>query len=212
MPERISRPPVRLRGGLPDGNLNGTSDVAKHFLKAEPDDRYAIVQLGRRQLVHDDETEADVAVLGVIAVEFADQDKLQRMLLDHRELRTGHGTLPFDEPAATDADRARELEHRIRAWADHEGLDARAEWVSHFGPGDEAPVGPTGAQLIHLIEFVGERGIVAQPLASVPAKPDDTVPNPDASTDADDAETSENPDADDEDPPGRVVQFSGGKK
>lgn len=173
MADRIARPPVRLRGGLPDGNLNGSGDIGTHFLKAEPDRRFAVIELARRQLVHDDETGGDVAVLGVAAIEFADQDALQRLLLAHREVRTGVGTLPFDDPEpATDADRARDLEHRILTWADQQGVDARQEWEGYFGEGDSAPVGPRGAALMHLLEFAGERGITTQPLAAVPDSDD----------------------------------------
>jgi hypothetical protein len=127
-----------------------------------------VVKVVRRQLVHDDETGGDVAVLGVAEVEFlTDQDLLQRLLTEHRDQRMGSGQLPFDEPPASDADKARELERRIAAWADANGVDARAEWVYYFGPGDEAPVGPLGAGLPFLMEFVGERNVPALGLDAV---------------------------------------------
>lgn len=176
MADRIARPPVRLRGGMPDGNLCGANDVAPHFLKGEPDNRYAVVELARRQLVHDDETGGDVAVLGVVAIEFpGNQDELARMLTDHRGERTGAGVLPF-EPE-TDAERARELEHRIEVWATTNGIDARTEWVEHFGPGDQAPVGPPGAGLPHLLEFTLERGIKAEQLDDTAAVVDAHLPD-----------------------------------
>jgi hypothetical protein len=208
VPERISRPPARLRGGLPDGNLSGVIDVSNHFLSGSPGDRYAVVRLARRQLVHDDETGGDVAVLGVTEIEFPDQDLLQRMLVEHRDQRMASGQLPFDEPTSqSDIDKAHELQHRIRVWAEQNNHDARAKWVELFGPNDdEAPVGPTGGELPLLMEFVAEYGVVAQPLAAVPASPaDDTVP---------DDEDHDDVPAEDEEPeraPGRVVKFSGKK-
>jgi hypothetical protein len=165
MSDRIPRPPVKIRGGVPDGiQLNGLGDVAKHFLRAEPDPKFAIVQLGRRQLIHDDDEGSDIAVLEIHAIEVpgeAGQLELERMILSHRDIRTAAGTLPFDQPyESNDVDRALDLAHRIQVWADLDSKDARAEWEGFFGPyGDDVPTGPKGGSLEHLLQFCEHFGI-----------------------------------------------------
>jgi hypothetical protein len=163
--DRIPRPPVKVRGGVPDGlQLNGLGDVAKHFLRAEPDPKFALVQLGRRQLIHDDEEGSDIAVLEILAIEVpgeAGQLELERQILAHRDQRTAVGTLPFDQPyESNDADRALDLAHRIQVWADLDSKDPRAEWEGFFGPyGDGVPTGPRGGTLEHLLQFCEHFGI-----------------------------------------------------
>ena len=158
MADRIARPPIRLSGGLPDANLNGSGELASHFLDADPADRYAVVRLGRHQLIHDDETDADIAVLKVRAIEIPDQRAAQNLLEEVRGARLGQ--LQFsdgDEPAG-DAARRAELEADVLHWCETnpaaEGDSPRALWEHYFGR--EAPAGPRGAALVHLVEFADE--------------------------------------------------------
>jgi hypothetical protein len=167
MAERLSRPPIRLNGGLPDGNNNGSGDVSAHFHTGHPAGRYAVVYTERIQLIHSDETGGDVAVLRVAKIEFpTDQDQLRGILEAHRAERTGAGMLPFGDPDPDVPDTTAATAHaqlmirRITDWAASQEVDARAAWAGHFGPSDEeAPPGPAGATLINLLDFAGRHGI-----------------------------------------------------
>jgi hypothetical protein len=74
MPERLSRSPIKLYGGLPDAAKNGLAHLGLHFISDEytgedADDRYAIVRLRRRSLTLDDEHDgAQVAQVRVVSV------------------------------------------------------------------------------------------------------------------------------------------------
>jgi len=156
VPDRIARPPIRLAGGFPDSTLCAVD--GKHFLGAEPDDLVAVVRLGRHQLIHDDETDADVAVLKVRAVALADdQPGARTMLAELLAAHTGQLQFPDDEPAG-DAARRAELEADVLHWCETDpvvdGMSPRALWEHYFG--GEAPAGPRGAALVHLVEFADE--------------------------------------------------------
>jgi hypothetical protein len=231
MPERISRPAVRLKGGLPDGiTLNGLAGAdGKHFLKGEPAPKFFVGKVGRRQLIHDDEAGSDVAVLEVLELEVpadAGQLELERLILSYRDVRTSDGTLPFHQPAyqSNDAERAADLRYRIQVWCDLNSRDPNREWRDLFGDDQDAPVGPTGASLMNLLTFCEEKGIATKDEpgesgedggsgvvhhggAYAPEHGD--IPADDADQDDDD----EQAEADDDEPaPGRVVQFSGKAK
>jgi len=179
MAERIPRPPIRAKGALPDGNLNGAGDVAAHFRGADPSNKYSIVEWAARDRIHHYENGEDVAVIGMAAIEFGDaagQLQLERMILDWRATRTAAGTLPFDqEYESNDTDRALDLAHRIQVWADLNSKDPRNEWEGFFGPyGDGIPTGPKGGSLEHLLQFCEYFEIPTRD--EVPDGPDDTDP------------------------------------
>lgn len=166
MPDRKSQTPIRLRGGLPDGNFNGTGDVARHFLTSSHPSRLLFIgEADRRRLIQDDEQNGSlIAELAVTAIEFpGDQDHLRELLEQHRTERTGAGMLPFDgveeRPDTTSASaKAARLERCIGVWADRERVDAQHMWAEYFGPENVIP-GPRGASLLHLMEFVGHHEI-----------------------------------------------------
>ena len=159
MPERISRPPIRLAGELPDGRLNGTSAWADHFLH-DTDQRWAIVAVRRKELTHDDETGADIAKLRITTIQPAPGDveaeELSRLARKWLDEAGGQPMLDFNPP--NDLARRQRLEDAILTYAAERQLDARQAWVNHFG--EDAPVGPRGAELAHLLEFAGDAGIV----------------------------------------------------
>lgn len=199
MPDRIPRPPIRAKGALPDGNLNGAGDVAAHFRGADPSPKYSIVEWVARDRIHHYENGEDVAVIGMAAIEFpgaAGQLELERMILDWRAARTSAGTLPFDEAyESNDADRALDLAHRIQVWADLNSADARTSWEAFFGPyGDGVPTGPKGGSLEHLLQFCEHYGIPTRDEpAAVPDEPEPDGPDDDVESGWDDV------------PPGRAV-------
>lgn len=168
MADRIARPPVRLKGGFPDGNLCGIPDaVSKRFLSEDPEPAYALVRLSRRQLVHDDETEGDVAILGVSAIEVLDdvtlQGPLAQALADLRADRTGDNQLDF-EGAGADHARLSELRAKLADWAAEEGLSdaAVAERVLATVPG-AGPGWKDDARILG--EFLRTVGAIADPPA-----------------------------------------------
>jgi hypothetical protein len=158
MAERISRPPVRIKSALPDGHNNGLTTVAKHFL-THTDARYGIVELERRELVHNDAANADVAVLGIARIAVApdpeSEGDLLSLLTQWLDEVRGQTALPFEEEP-TPAKRAR-YEDAVTAWQKREGLspaDVQDRWQEYF---KGAPVpGPIGSELQPLIEFVLE--------------------------------------------------------
>jgi hypothetical protein len=164
MADRISRPPVRMKAGLPDGNLNGGGDLVRAgWLNiADPDAVFAVVRFERDKLeiAHDVYT----AVIRVSEIEFpaGEQDKIRELLEAAREDRTGERSLfPAPEPdIVSDAQRAADLARRFEAWCGTRGKIPREQWVRVFGDDDKmAPVGPVGASLTHLIEACAELGV-----------------------------------------------------
>lgn len=189
MPERKPLPPIRLNGALPDGVHNGLDHTLGAYFVDGGDPRLAVVRLGRKQLIHDDDSDAEVAVVRLLDIEVPDPGSVQAetllaTLIATRKLRTSAGTIPFpsrDEPAAGDLARRAAYEQAVTDYAAAKDLDARGAWVAHFG--DDAPVGPRGAELAHLLEFAGDAGItIGEPdaagpdddeLAASPGEPDD---------------------------------------
>lgn len=184
MPDRLQRPPVRLRGGLPDGTQTGIpEETVKDLLGVEPDDFYALVRLGRRQLIHDDETEGDVAVVGTLAIETLEHGVFcptcdttaAEELVRLRSERLGENTLDFDN--ATDADTAKlaDLRFELAEYAAVEGLDDTALAADVFATVPDAGVDWRADARI-LGEYLRVKGHIADPpagstaeLASVPA-------------------------------------------
>jgi hypothetical protein len=151
--ERISRPPIKLKAAQPDGSNNGLGRAASHFLGPDSkDSRFLIVEVGRQELVHKDASGADVAVLEILKVAMpAAQQDLAAMLGDCLAADF-EGTVP----AFPVTDRGK-YEAKLDAWAEQNGFNpakVREEWEEHFGP--DAPPGPTGALMEHLVEFVLE--------------------------------------------------------
>ncbi len=159
MPERKPAPAVRLKADLPDGNRNGLASVAEHFLVGR-EHVLAVVRLGRKQVIHDDDADSDLPVLRIVAVAAPahedDQQLLSRLLTDTLAEQFGGGQ-PIPEPEGPAADRGR-YERALAAWQKTKKLsDAQvaAEWKDYFGAA--VVPGPLGAELPHLVEFVLER-------------------------------------------------------
>lgn len=158
MPERKPVPPVRLQGALPDGSHNGLADAAKRFLVDKPGPAYAVVKVARRAVSHDDDTDADTAILRILAIEIPDDEQtaLASVLTRCRQERVSmQPQLPLAH------DRAR-YEQQLGQWQREHKMsneDLRAAWEEFFITGDEdtsIPVGPLGAEITHLVEFVLE--------------------------------------------------------
>lgn len=150
--DRITRPTVRLAGGLPDGNLSSLETLAGRLLSGDPPDVYALVLLSRARLIEDDDQDgAETAVVKVRALEvfvdgkimadITEADDAAGLLLAMRADRVGVDVLPLAtsaEAAADDAARA-----ALREWADtnlDEGRDGlAAEWDAYFG--ERSPAG-----------------------------------------------------------------------
>jgi hypothetical protein len=179
MADRIARPPFRLNAGFPDG-ANVALD-GRHFLADEPADIYVLVRLGRKKLEHNDDEKADIAVLKVRAIATVDdQTAAAEQLAELLAAQVGQIPFPDGEPAG-DAARRTALEADVLHWCETElaaeGESPRALWEHYFGR--EAPAGPRGAALVHLVEFADEYGIGGggEDRSTVDAPPaDDNVP------------------------------------
>lgn len=152
MPDRLSRPPVKLQSAQPDGTLNGLGRAAQHFLGQDQEQhRFLVLEVGLDELRHKMSTGADVAVLTIVKVAMpADQQTLAEMLSEALAADF-EGTVP----AFPITDRGR-YEAALDVWAEKQDLgpaDVRQEWEKHFG--SEVP-GPAGAETAHLAEFVLE--------------------------------------------------------
>lgn len=105
MPERLSRSPLKLYGGLPDAEKNGLTHLGPHFNSAdydrtdEADDRYAIVRLRRRGHYEDDERDgAEIATLRIVsAMAPTSADGQAQLAKLHQEVEaelSGQGVFP----------------------------------------------------------------------------------------------------------------------
>lgn len=163
MAERITRPTVRLAGGLPDGNLSSLETLGARLLSDAPPDVYALVLITRhKREENDDQDGAELAICKVRALESFPikyergaaavfpfdvaagelvADVLQRL----RTERTGDQTLPLATSAeAAQHDQAMEA---LRQWADTNLDEQRdglaAVWNDYFG--DRSPQGTVTA-------------------------------------------------------------------
>lgn len=152
MSERLSRPPVVLKGAQPDGSLNGLARTARHFLGPDfQDSRFLVVEVEREEKIHKDKSGADVAVLGIVRVAMPDEQTTLGQMLQVALDADFAGTIPAFP--LSDYER---YQAALDAWAekkDYGPADVRKEWETHFGP--EVP-GPVGASIQHLVEFVLE--------------------------------------------------------
>lgn len=166
MSERIARPPVRLAGGLPDGNLTNLGAHAADLLSDAPAELYALVRLTRQQLIHqDDQDGAEIAVLKVRALEvLPDQAAARQQLTETRAERTGDNPIDFD--AASDADYAKlaDLRGHLAAYAAEEGLTDTSLGEEVLATVPAAGAGWRDQPLI-LEEFLRVKGVIADPPA-----------------------------------------------
>jgi len=158
--DRISRPPVRLAAGLPDGTLCGiTSGEHRYWTEDpwdEPEPRWAYVRYGRKGWQRGDHSGAEQATLEVL--EFEPEPDPAGVVARVKELREGRDAqLPSDDPADGQADRRLALELAVMVWCGEQPGEPRDVWEDYFGEG--APAGPLGADLVHLAEFAGHHAI-----------------------------------------------------
>lgn len=157
MPERISRPPIKLAGELPDGRSNGLVAAAPHFL-VDTAERWAIVKLVRRDLTHDDDTGADVARVRVAQIAVApggdEAANLAVLAAGWLDEVAGQAALPLEMPGKNDRGR---YEDALAGWQKAAGItdaDVQAKWNGYFGAAQV--VGPLGSETTALAEFVLE--------------------------------------------------------
>lgn len=162
MAERITRPTVRLAGGLPDGALSNLEALGGRLLSDTPPDVYALTLITRhKREENDDQDGAELAICKVRTLEAFDVPRTAgpsvfpfdikagtpvREVLDRiRADRTGVAMLPTaTDREAADMDNARAA---LRDWAAahlDEGVDAlAAQWNDYFG--DRGPAGTVTA-------------------------------------------------------------------
>ncbi|MBC8091909.1 MAG: hypothetical protein H7Y15_08220, partial [Pseudonocardia sp.] len=165
MSERITRPTVRLAGGLPDGNLSDLETHSSTLLSGDPLSVYGLVRLTRARLIEDDDNDgAESAVVKVRALESgAVLPAAARPGMTFRELmeimraeRTGVDQLPLDDDQQqTDAETMR---GQLREYATGEGMEdatmGRA-WKAYFeGHGLGDPGSWLDADPVHAREFL----------------------------------------------------------
>ena len=143
MADRITRPSVRLAGGLPDGNLSNLEGTAGQQLGGSPPPVYALIRLTRTRLVEEDDNDgAETAVLKVRALEVLTTIPalaqpgmtVEDLMIALRAERTGDNPIPFD---TDNADRD-DLLMQFRDWQQARGLtdtEAADEWRGRFGDG-----------------------------------------------------------------------------
>lgn len=165
MPDRTSRPPVKLLGAQPDGQNNGLGRASKHFLgKDQEEHRLLVLEVGLDELRHKMSTGADVAVLAIVKVAMPAAQQDLAAMLNEALAADFEGTIP----AFPVTDRAR-FDAALNEWAEKEDLsrdDVRAAWVKHFG--EDVP-GPLGAEQQRLAEFALEHAETY--LADAPEEP-----------------------------------------
>jgi hypothetical protein len=152
VPDRLSRPPVRLLAAQPDGTLNGLGRAASHFLGPDHEvSRFLVLEVVRDELRHKDTSDADTAILRIKRAAMpGGQDELAAMLQEALDADF-EGTVP----AFALTDRGR-YETALAGWVTEKGLtneDLRERWVLHFG--DQVPAPPV-CSTEALIEFVLE--------------------------------------------------------
>lgn len=193
MADRIARPPARLRGGLPDGTLTGLpASLVKDLLGSDPEPFYALVKLGRRQLIHDDETDGDVAVLGVLALETLPDDALlpeenpAAALAALRSERIGDNPIDFDSASDHDYEKLEELRATLAEYQAERGMSdlTLGEDIIDTVPGAEAGW-RDDARIIG--EYLRVKGALPDPVVGEdegdgrgPEADDDPVPDDDA--------------------------------
>jgi len=147
MSDRLTRPTVRLAGGLPDGNLSNLESRSGSLLSVDPSPVYALVRLTRTRLVEDDDQDgAETAVVKVRALEVLDDRHLTKMLdlvgpagtmqdliVALRAERTGDNPIPFDDDGS--AARADQAMTELRDWqaaADLDDAGLTTAWTTYF--------------------------------------------------------------------------------
>ena len=159
MPERKPAPAVRLKGELPGGNRNGLAATAEHFLAGREHVLF-VGKLGRKGLETDDDKQATVPILRIVAAAVPSnpdvQGYLSELLTD--TLAEQFGSQPAIPGAEASPAGRGEYERALAAWQSETGLsdaDVQAQWRDYFGAA--VVPGPLGAELQHLVEFVLER-------------------------------------------------------
>lgn len=143
MAERLSRSPVRLAGGLPDGNLSSLAEHGTVLLADDPAPLYAIVRITRsKREEQDDNDGASLAICKVRALEVLDSlpddarpgMPMSELLTQVRANRTGDAILDFEN--ATDHAAQDEAKVALTDWQAAEGLsdtEMGGEWKDYFG-------------------------------------------------------------------------------
>lgn len=178
MPERIARAPVRLTGGLPDGNLCGiTTDEHKYWTADpydEPEPRWAYVKYGRAEWKRGDHSGAEQATLEILEFEPApDGEAVAQRVAELRSERVGQ--LPFPDEGSEEWDELQSLQRSLTEWQTEEGLsdvEVGERWSHVMGDADGGL--EAGRKSVpRLREFLLTEGALPDPRRDEPAEGDE---------------------------------------
>ena len=191
MADRITRPTVRLAGGLPDGNLSNLEALGGRLLSDAPPEVHALVLITRQKREeNDDQDGAELAIVKVRALEafavpftaaadavfpfdIAAGEPVAAVLQRLRADRTGQNVLPVNGSADAEYAQLSDLRGKLADYGAEAGLTdvELGRDVMDTVPG--AGIGWRDSPLV-LAEYLRTVGAIADPPAGGTA-PTDTA-------------------------------------